>query len=109
MAHLSFAVDIGTTTVAAHRQRLSTGAVAETSVTVRWLHRLRADAQIGDYDDALDAGEALTAAVLAVEPSPGLRARLLRAGPLTTVGDGTHIRQDLEFAVLHLLALAEDT
>lgn len=106
VVHLSFAVAVGSTTPAnLDRQRRSAGAVGETGITLRWIHRVRADAQVADYSDALGAGEALVSAVLAVDKLPGLSVRLLRLGPHTAIGDGTHARQDVEFAVLHLIGL----
>lgn len=110
IVHLSFAVNIGASTPAAlDRQRRDVGAVAQTAVTVRWIHRLMMDpsrAQVADYDEALDAGEALVAAVLAVDKDPGLSVTLVRIGEHRAVGDGTYLRQDVEFTVLHRLALA---
>ena len=68
LLHHTFAVGVPDT--ATHpgdgRQRPAEGALVVTIVGVKWAHRLRQDAQVGDYDLALDAEQAVIAAVLGI-------------------------------------------
>ncbi len=107
VVHQAYAVGIGTTTPASlDRQRTSVGSVATTSVTVRFAYRIRGDAQVADTDAALDAGHDLVAAVMAVDRDPGLSVTLVRMSGPTVAGDGTFALAEVEFSVLHRLALS---
>ncbi len=106
-AHLSFAVGVGTSVPhALDRQRVDIGALAATRVNVRFLHRLRGGDQVGDYDDALEAGTALVAAVLAVDKNPGLSVTWVDDQQPGIVGDGSFVRGQHTFQVIHRAALA---
>lgn len=111
-AHKSFAVGVPSSAPAAlDRQNnrggtTERGAVTTTVAGVRFCFRLRADAQVADYDDALTAEAALIAAVLELEAQAGMSIRLLRV-PLRTgaAGDGTAFLGQLDFEILHRMPL----
>lgn len=63
-AHRAFAVEVADTAPQASRQKLALGARVRTNFIVRWAYRLRADAQVADYDAALTVEAALVAAVM---------------------------------------------
>jgi len=75
------------------------------SVSVRWLHRVRADRQVADYDDALDSELALMAAIAKIDNDPDLSLRLDSIPSRSIVGDGTYLLGELSFIVLHRYSL----
>lgn len=112
VAHLAFAVGVpGTVPTAGDRQNSRGGAttkatLATTVVSVRWTHRLRADGpQISDYDDALDAEQILLNTIMSTDTNPDLAIKLGRIPIRTAAGDGTTFLGQLDFEVLHRLAL----
>jgi hypothetical protein len=106
VAHLSFAVGVGRSVpTRLDRQRPDVGSMAATPVFVRFLHRVRGDAQVKDYDAALDAGEQLRTAVLAVDRDPGIAVLWTEDGQPVPVGDGTFLRMQFGFTVHHRTAL----
>lgn len=108
--HHAFAVGCPTTVPtrddrqSARGDAVERGTVATTTVSVRWVHRLRADAQVGDYGEALDAETKLLNGILALEAVPGLSVVLARAARSTT-SDGAAVVGQLDFTTLHWLAL----
>lgn len=106
-AHLSFGVGILTTIPAnLDRQRTAVGTVASTGVLVRFVHQMRPDSQIADYGSALDAGEAMVAACMALETDPSLSITLSQYRTPRLAGDGTYLLSDVEFLCLHRTALS---
>lgn len=112
LSHKSFAVGaLGTVPGQGDRQNdrrgtTTRGAIATTAISVRFAFRLRADAQAADYGAALDAEGVLTKAILGVDRDPQLSVRILRV-PLRRgdAGEGTAFLGQLDFEVLHRLAL----
>jgi hypothetical protein len=78
LLHHSFAVGVPTTEVRDGRQGLSEGALVYSTIEVQWAHRLRADAQNGDYDAATDAEQDLVKKVVAISTKHVLVKRLTR-------------------------------
>jgi len=78
--HHSFAVEVTATDIdnSNQRQRLSEPAVCESTVEVRWAHRLKVGDQVGDYRDALDAEADVYKAIMAASKSGGMRTLLVR-------------------------------
>ena len=106
VVHLSYALEVGRSIPhQLDRQRLAVGAVAMTQIAVRYLHARRGDAQVADTDAALRAGRALLAAVLVTDRDPDLSVQWVDEGPLVAVGDGTFLRGQLGFQVVHRAAL----
>lgn len=105
VAHLGFAVGVpDTTTLAQDRQRPANGVYAFTVVGVRWTHRLRADAQVADYDAACQAELDMVAAVMGMTRNPGLAPRL-RSANRSVVADGTYVLGSAIFDVSHTYPL----
>lgn len=113
MSHLCFAVGVpATQTDPRDRQSGRGGAVergtqANSTVLVRWGFRLRADAQVEDYSDALNAEATLVATVLATDPNPGLSLTVTRMSR-GVAGDGTLFVGAVEFLAVHRLSLAPE-
>lgn len=65
LVHHGFSVTIPDTAPVSRetRQRVSEGLLVQSVVEIRWAHRLRADSQIGDYDEALNVEQELIGAV----------------------------------------------
>lgn len=79
LSHHAFAVGVtGTSPSSKDRQSLTDGMLVESTVEVRWAHRLRGDAQSADYDAALDAEQAMVAAVVGISSRHILVQRLTR-------------------------------
>src|SRR5687768_17262245 len=72
LAHHAFAVTVPSTVpIARDRQRRDEGAVATSTIILRWAHKLGPQTQVDDYDAALDAeGVVLAAALAAYELRP---------------------------------------
>ena len=106
LAHRSYAVGVSSSTpVDRDRQRRAVGVLMSSSVSVRWLHRVRADRQVADYDDALDSELALMAAIAKIDNDPDLSLRLDSIPSRSIVGDGTYLLGELSFIVLHRYSL----
>lgn len=69
--HLSFSVGVPDTNVHPRegRQRLSEGALVDTSVEVAWAYRLGASSHVSAYDSALAAEQAAVQAVVGMDRS----------------------------------------
>jgi hypothetical protein len=101
LLHHSFAVGVPSTEPKDGRQSLTDGCLVISTVEVQWAHRLRGDAQSGDYDDATDAEQALVQAVVGISTQHVLIQRLTRraAAEGWVIGTAT-------FQVIHRYALA---
>ena len=64
IAHKNFVAGVVSTAPKGGRQRLTEGAYVESLAVLRYSYRIRTDAQVSDYDAALDAQGALIAAVM---------------------------------------------
>jgi hypothetical protein len=106
-AHLHFAVGVAETTwdrVESSRvNRGANGALAHTTIVVRWLYRLRADASVADYDAMLTQEAVLLAALLGTT-STDLHLRLESASRIT-LGDGAWSLGDLRLDAIHRTAI----
>ena len=100
----AFAVGLPATSPLSSRQRLSEGARVRTIASVKYAHRLRSDAQVGDYDAALAVEASIVVAVMAMSLAD---LSLLWAGEpsreVTPAGDW--FLGELRFQVDHLYAL----
>jgi len=99
-----FSVGVGTSTPIGDRQRVAVGTVVETLLSVRFAWRIRADAQLTDYDAALDAEEDLLAAVMSTS-LVNLHIRLDSIPTRTVFSDGNWYMGELLFRTEHRLAL----
>ena len=108
-AHLAFAVGAPSTEYTFPKQTYRAsrgaedGAMAVTVIGIRWTYRIRADAQVADYDLALQA-EAVLMTALQDTSRESLHyhpTRLTRRG----VGDGTYQLFDLLITCTHTVAI----
>ncbi len=108
LAHKGYSVYLSTTDEArdGRQARGGVGEYVRTNVHVSFGWRLRADNQVADYDDALDAEKAVIAAVLSVTPNPSLRVRWERVAGRAVTGDGELFVGRLDFSVYHHMATA---
>lgn len=83
------------------RQRVTEGLLVTSTVSVSWAHRLRGDAQVADYDAALDAEQDLVGAVRAISAKHVLVQRMTRKA----VPEGW-VLGTATFQVIHRYALA---
>lgn len=100
LMHHSFSVAVTDTTPIQQRQRVPEGLMMQSTVEVRWAHRLRGDAQSADYNAALDAEATMAGAVMAVLTKQVLNVTLARESR----AEGWVIGL-ARFTVLHRLAL----
>jgi hypothetical protein len=86
-------------------QRTALGTTCRTFGAVKFTHRLKADAQVADGDDALDAELALSAAIMTARASQLI---IRREGVPTrrVIADGTYYLGEIGFSVLHTYALS---
>ena len=109
LAHKGYAVFLSTTSMdTEHRHRPAKGAYAMTMVHVVFGWRLRADAQVADYDAALGAELAVVAAVMGMTQTPSLRPRLVRVAQraVAPASDGAFYVGRLDFEFRHIYAEA---
>lgn len=103
-AHHAFAVTIPTTIpIPRDRQRRDEGAVATSTIILRWAHDLRPDGQVTDYDEALDAEATVIAAALTayhLRPS-------LTSAKRAVIGDGTVVVGTVEMSLTHSWTIME--
>lgn len=80
LVHHGFSVSIPDTAPVSReaRQRVSEGLLVQSIVEIRWAHRLRADAQSDDYDDALNVEQDLIGAVRGIAAHHVLVTRVTR-------------------------------
>lgn len=106
-AQLHFAVGVAESTWGAiessRTNRGSDGGMTHTTVVVRWLYRLRADAAVADYDLMLAAEQTLITALCGTAQTD-LHLRLA-AARRTTAGDGTWSLGDLTLDAIHRIAI----
>tara|TARA_R100001244_G_scaffold53803_3_gene46672 strand:- start:1585 stop:2028 length:444 start_codon:yes stop_codon:yes gene_type:complete len=107
--HQRFAVGVPTTEAAQARQRIAVGATVHTRVAVTYAMRIRPKDQVSSYDTALDSEAEILKAVMAENATLwagvsisflGVTMREIDPGP------GEWMIGELEFSVLHTLALA---
>jgi len=108
--HQGYAGSIPSTTPVGNERQSARGTrgaecLCQSRVVVRWGYRFASDGQVADYDEALQAEQALCAAVIAVDGDPQLSLRFELASRATTP-DGGHMLGSLEFSVLHSYALS---
>lgn len=100
-----YSVGVQSTRPIGDRQRATVGTVVETMVVVRFAWRLRADAQVADYDAALDAEAEVLEAVMAT-PLTDLHIRLDTIPQRRVFTDGAWFLGELLFRAEHRLALS---
>lgn len=108
-AHLAFAVGVPTVrwpdaTESSLRKRGAEGGMVETDLRVRWLHRIRGDAQVADYGDAFDAEAAAYKALIGMS-KVGLHLFLVSMSH-RIVGDGTWMLGEIQATAIHRLPLS---
>ena len=99
-----FSVGVLSTRPIGDRQRVTTGTVVETMLSVRFCWRLRADNQVQDYDSGLDAEEDLCAAVMSTSLI-NLHLRLDLIPDRQVFGDGNWFLGNLIFRAQHRIPL----
>ena len=106
--HKRFAVGCPTTTPAPSRQRVSTGATVHTRVAVTYTMRIKPKDQVSSYDTALDAEAEIIAATMAENSTLWAGVSINLSGVTMREIDpaGEWFIGELEFDVLHVLALA---
>lgn len=104
LMHHSFCIEVESTSIHPRtaKQRISQGALVNTTVTVQWAHRIRQDAQVSDYGLALDAEAAAIVAVMGVSRED-LHIRLQDTRRRTT--DEGWMLGTMRFFATHHLAL----
>ena len=105
-AHGAFAVlalstKFGSEVESSHRSRGQLIGTARTDIGVRWLYRLRAEAYVSDFDDALDAESRIYQA-LTHHRSDGLRVSVIEMRR-EVIGDGTWLRGEVVVRTDHQL------
>lgn len=107
--HKSFSVAIASSSaLPEQRQRPAEGVMVVSEVVVRVAYRLRGDAAVSDYDEALQ-GEDTVRIALAVPDRTGGLCRLTYQGAarqLTAAGD--YLITTLRYQALHLVALSSE-
>lgn len=101
LMHHAFAVSVPDSTPVEQRQRVAEGLLVESTVEVRWAHRLRGDAQSTDYDGMADAEAPMVAAVLGITAQRCVCTSLAREASRDGWVVGT-----ARFRVLHRIVLA---
>ena len=99
-----FSVGVGPSHPIGDRQRIPVGTVVQTMLNVRFVWRIRGDAQLDDYDMALDAEEDLLAAVIGTS-LVDLHIRLDSIPTRTVFADGNWFLGELVFRTEHRLPL----
>lgn len=105
LAPHSFAVGVAESVLheADGRQVTAEGCLWETAVDVAFLHNLRLDAQVQDWDAMLDAEAALIVAVVGISRRD---LHILQAGASREVlGDGTYALSTVRFRAIHRIQL----
>lgn len=97
--HLSYAVGIPSTTALNDRQKVAEGVLSDSSVRVKWAFNLSALDQIVAYDSALDAGQDVLNAVIAIQQSEGLH--LVYVSGTNPVDDQGWMLGDISFRAIH--------
>lgn len=90
--------------MAGQRQRLSEGVRTDTSISVHFAHRLRADAATADYDSAWDAIELVLVTVMGISLT-NLHIALERVLTPMISPSGEYFIAELRFIAAHRLAL----
>ena len=104
--HLAFAVGVPRTTPEAlDRQSRALGITVRTGLGVRFTCRLRADAQVGDFDAALDHEVDLIRCVHAALKNPEFSIRYTGTTLRQVLADGTVWYSETSWEVLHRLPL----
>ena len=107
-AHLSFAVGSTTSRFAdlsesSRTKRAATGGLVVTDFVVRWTYRLRGDAQVADYDAALNAEQTLITAICGTAQTD---AHIMVASMRRdVVGDGGWLLGELAVTAHHRIAI----
>jgi len=107
LVHRSFSVEPSTPASplsADRRQRRSRGVELVSPLVVRFAHRLRADAQVSDYDAAL-ADEAVAIKTVLSVARTDLHLTLDNIDAREVSPDGAWFLGSLRFTVIHTLAL----
>lgn len=101
--HHSYAVGLGSSKVLqSSRNRRHSGALSMTQLVVRFAHRVRADAQVSDYDSAITAELAIIAAVLSTSLVGMSSLELSSVQSRTVVPSGDWFLGSVLFDVQHL-------
>jgi len=86
------------------RQRLSRGVDTETTLVVRFAHRLRGDNQVADYDAALGAEHTIIKTVMGVSRA-NLHVLFAAVDDRGVSDNGEQFLGAVRFTAIHLLAL----
>lgn len=97
--HESYAVGIPSTSALQDRQKVAEGVLSDTNVRVKWAFNLSALDQVVAYDSALEAGDAVLAAVMAIQQSEDMHL-VYQSGTHPVDADGWMLG-DLSFRVIH--------
>lgn len=103
LQHLAFAVAVPESPALRDRQKPALGAPVETAVEVVFLHRLRGDAQVSDFDAFLDAEQTALEAVIGIARTDLVLG--FEGASREILADGTLAQATLRFNVQHRLAL----
>lgn len=77
------------------------GCTVNSTVSVRFLFRVRADGQVDDYDSAMDEEQAGISAILATSNRTDLHISFVRSSRQLVDGDGTWCAGSMEFLTTH--------
>ena len=101
--HLSYAVGVPASSAMADRQKRALGVQSDTTLSVRWSYALPALDRVAGYDAALDAGQALLAAIWTAADSSGHS--LIYVASEQTVDEEGWMIGEITFRALHRLPL----
>jgi hypothetical protein len=102
--HKGYAVGCPSTAARPGRQRRALGALAETTVSVRWAYNLAAKDQTGSYDTALDAERQIIAAITLPPSTNSLRPILVSSS--RDVDDQGWMVGEITWLVVHMLPIS---
>lgn len=100
----AFSVGVLSTTPVGDRQRLGAGTYVSTDISVKFAWRLRGDAQVADYDQALTAEEDLLVAIMGTSLA-NLHIQLDSIPTRATAAGGQWFLGELIFRTEHRLPL----
>lgn len=102
VASSSFAVGLTGTVFGEGRQRPGEGAVATTTVNVKFTRPIRATSQVADWDAALDQEVELVRALRTLDGNPNLALRIVEVVSRLSAGEGTVYLGEVKAEITHL-------
>lgn len=107
LQHRCFAAAVPTTSVddPRHRRAVGAGAMANTTLSIRWSWNLRVEAVVADTTAALEAQALLVSTLLGTIVRDGLSSVTLTSATNSSTTEGTYLVGELTFRIYHRLPL----